>query len=134
MRPWISAASFQDDFAGLPELLHLSHAPGLSQPGNSQIADLVFGREKCAEAGQKTKLSFPAPVKPLFPNCLVTDRCFRISFEPSRLKYRRICIKPAVSASSQPSETVHMILIFDLFAEAKVTRSAGKPRSPAVSY
>jgi hypothetical protein len=88
MRPWISAASFQDDFAGLPELLHLSHAPGLSQPGNSQIADLVFGREKCAEAGQKTKLSFPAPVKPLFPNCLVTDRRFRISFEPSRLKYR----------------------------------------------
>jgi hypothetical protein len=26
MRPWISGASFQDDFAGLPELLHLSHS------------------------------------------------------------------------------------------------------------
>jgi hypothetical protein len=59
IRPWISGASFQDDFAGLPELLHLSHAPGLSQPGNSQIADLVFGREKCAEAGQKNEIELP---------------------------------------------------------------------------
>jgi hypothetical protein len=123
MRSWISGASFQDDFAGLPELLHLSHAPGLSQPGTAPIADLAFGREKCAETGKKTKLSSPAPVKPLFPNCLVTDRCFRIGFGPSRSKYRRISLKPAVSASSQPSETVHMMLIFGLFAEAKVTLS-----------
>jgi hypothetical protein len=135
MRPWISGASFQDDFAGLPELLHPSHAPGLSWPGSSPIADLVFACKKMrGSRTKKTKLSFPAPVKPLFPNCLVTDRCSRIGFEPSRLKYRRICLKPAVSASSQPSETVHMILIFDLFAEAKVTGSGGKRRSPAVGY
>jgi hypothetical protein len=83
---------------------------------------------------QDKKRNFPAPVKPLFRNCLVTDRCSRFGFEPSRLKYRRICLNPAASASSRPSETVHMILIFDLFAEAKVTRSAGKPRSPDVAY
>jgi hypothetical protein len=121
MRPWISGASFQDDFAGLPELLHLSHAPGLSQPGTAPIADLALAA-KNARKQEKTRLSSPAPVKPLFPNCLVTDRCFRIGFGPSRSKYRRIS-KPAVSASSQPSETVHMMLIFGLFAEAKVTLS-----------
>ena len=135
MRPWISGALFQDDFAGLPELVTSVTRAWLFQPGSSPIAVLVFGREKCAEAGRKkAKLSFPALVKLLFPNCLVTDRCSRISFEPSRLKYRRICLKPAVSASSQPSENLHVILIFDLFAEAKVTRSAGEPHSPAVTY
>ena len=135
MRPWISGALFQDDFAGLPELVtSVTRAWPFPAREFSDRRSRFWPRKMRGSRTKKTKLSFPAPVKPLISNCLVTDRCSRISFEPSRLKYRRICLKPAVSASSQPSETVHMILIFALFAEAKATRSAGKPRSRAVSY
>jgi hypothetical protein len=126
---------FQDDFAGFAGIGYICHTR-LAFPSQGVLRSRIslLAAKDARKQDEKTKLSFPAPVKPLISNCLVTDRCSRISFEPSRLKYRRICLKPAVSASSQPSETVHMILIFALFAEAKATRSAGKPRSPAVSY
>jgi hypothetical protein len=39
MRPWISGASFQYDFEGLPELLHLSHSiPGKNLLDSANLA------------------------------------------------------------------------------------------------
>ena len=55
MRPWISGASFQDDFAGLPELVTSVTRAWLLQPGNSPIA-AGLDRERGAEAGQKIEL------------------------------------------------------------------------------
>jgi Fe-Mn family superoxide dismutase len=42
MRPWISGASFQDDFAGLPQLLQLSHSvpPARTTPAAYSQGDL----------------------------------------------------------------------------------------------
>ena len=76
---------------------------------------------------KKTKLSLPALVKPLFSNCLVTHWRSRIGFEPGRLKYRQICLKPAVSASSQPSESLRVVLIFALFPDADTAVGAVTP-------
>ena len=42
MSPWISGASFQDDFAGCRDLLHLSHTAEPFQRGNS-LGTFNFG-------------------------------------------------------------------------------------------
>ena len=55
MSPWISGASFQDDFAGLPGLVTSVTRAWLLQPGNSPIA-ARFDRERGAAAGQKIEL------------------------------------------------------------------------------
>jgi len=48
MRPWITGALFQDDFAGVPELVTSVTRAWLFQPWNSAIADLSFRPRKDA--------------------------------------------------------------------------------------
>ena len=65
MSPWISGASFQDDFAGLPGLVTSVTRAWLFRPGNSPIAARL-DREEARK--QDKQLSFPARMKLRFFN------------------------------------------------------------------